>query len=661
MNIPIEILISVFASVTFGGVFSVVMISKPLNNMKRTFIVYLAAMFLWSVSSWIIFADVGDITRWFRILSGAAITSMVGLFFFVQTLFAKRLPWAPLVFWYGFFACILAVATPLAVESAYLENGHLIYNFNVSFLLIAGPGYVLTVFSLSELINGYRHTNSERQSVRLRYLITAICVILSVSLVNWTELGKYPIDILANGIAAVLISYAILRHSLLDIQVFVRTGLFYSLITVVTGAIYFLLFSLALMVFETFAGGRLLVVSILVAVVSSLILTPFRERTQDWIDRLFYRTKYDASLMLERLSDTTSTLMEVEEISDIILNEIIETMKLALVAFFVENDIKEVYEMVSHRGVFLDAPFDIRNSHPIVKWLSGNHQILRQSDLSINPVFKSLWGIEKQLIGDRNIELFVPLVAGQDLVGFFALGRKLSDQPYSQEDIRILITAANQTAIAVKNAQLFNQLQETFVETVVTLANAIDVRDTYTSDHSQRIAGLAIETAKAMELYNGDVQDIYWGGLLHDIGKIGIPDSILMKPGPLDDEEWAVIHTHPDIGADLIMSIKQLSQVAPIIRYSHERYDGNGYPKGLKGEEIPLGARIVAVVDAFSAMMDKRVYKDANTLRETVEELEQNAGTQFDPKVVEIFLQVIESYDEGAGGKILYPPTPEKE
>lgn len=660
MDASVEILISVFASVTFGSVFMVVLVSKPLTNVRRAFIFYLAAMLLWSVSSWVIFAEWGDITYWFRILSGGAVTSMVGLFFFVQNLFARRRPWAPLVFWYGMVASILAVFTPLAVKNAYLEQGHIVYDFNLSFVLMAGPGYILTVFNMFELVQGYRETKSERQRVRLRYLITAIGIILSVSLVNWTELGKYPIDIAANGVAAVLIAYAILRHALLDIRVFMRTGLLYSLITVITGAIYFLLFSFALQVFESYTGERLFAVSIVVAIITSSLLTPLREKTQAWIDRLFNRTRYDASLMMERLSVTTATLMEVDDIADIILEEIITTMKVEHISLFVKYEMQDVFRLVSYRGSPIHSTFDIRANHPIVKWLADNNQVLTLNELSINPVFKSLWGIERQLIGDRKIELFISLFAGQELVGFFAIGQKLSAQPYNQDDVRILVTAANQTAMAVKNARLFNQLQETFVQTVVSLANAIDVRDTYTSDHSQRIARLASETAKAMGCSDDVAQEIYWGGLLHDIGKIGIPDAILLKPGPLDEDEWTVIRKHPDIGADLIQPISQLAHVAPIIRYSHERFDGNGYPQGLTGEEIPIGARIVAVVDAFSAMMDQRVYKNANSLQETILEIKRNSGTQFDPKAVQAFLKVVADYRGENSPGLLYPPAPER-
>ena len=337
--------------------------------------------------------------------------------------------------------------------------------------------------------------------------------------------------------------------------------------------------------------------------------------------------------------------MDVEEITVIILQEIIDTLKVETASFYIKYEPYDAYHLVSHKDSE-NGHYDFRADHPIVDWLSGENRILTTDQLNIDPVFRSLWSRDRKWIEDQKIELFISLVAREELLGFFVIGAKRSGQPFTRDDQRILVTVANQTAIAVKNARLFNELQDTFVQTVVTLANAIDIRDTYTSDHSQRIASLGIETAKIMGCDSDDVQRIYWGSLLHDIGKIGIPDSILLKPGPLDEDEWDTIKQHPDIGATLIQPIKQLANISPIIKHSHEWYDGRGYPDGLKEDEIPLGARIVAVVDAFSAMMDKRVYKDANTLDETIAELKKFAGRQFDPQVVAAFLQVLESGDK---------------
>jgi putative nucleotidyltransferase with HDIG domain len=265
-----------------------------------------------------------------------------------------------------------------------------------------------------------------------------------------------------------------------------------------------------------------------------------------------------------------------------------------------------------------------------------------KDQLIIEPFFKSLWSSEISSIEASKLEMFVPIHDENELLGFFVLTGKHSGMGFTMEDQRILLTVANQTALAVKNARLYNELQETFFQTIVTLANAIDIRDSYTNDHSQRIASLAVETASVLGCSQEQRQQIYWGSLLHDIGKIGIPDSILLKKGPLTEEEWKIIRQHPTIGANIIHPIKQLADISPIIQYSHEWYNGKGYPAGIEGNDIPLGARIVGVVDAFSAMMDKRVYKDANTLDETINELKKCSGIQFDPTVVDAFLKVLE-------------------
>jgi putative nucleotidyltransferase with HDIG domain len=644
MQLNIQTLIPLFATVTYGGVLLVVVFSKTITNLHKVFLWYLASMFIWSVSALIILGLFGNAVVWFRILVAAAILSMISLFYFVQTLLAQRRWWTHLVFWYGILAISVTLFTNLVVENAYIDSGHLVYFYNPLIVLVAGPGYGLNIFSLVELIRGYNRTDSNVQRTRFWYLIVAIGMILTVSVINWTELGKYPIDIAVNGVSALLIAYAILRYSLLDIRFVFRTGLLYSIITGITGVLYYLVITLTLKLFEAYTGWQIATVVILVALIASLLLSPLYQKTQEWVDRIFYRQKYDASLMMQRLSEATATLMDLEKISDLILNEIISTMQLTHASFFTKYERGEVYQLVSRQGLQGSYIDEYRADHPIVEWLSQGSQVLTKHQLSIDPVFKSLWSSERHSIESQGIELFISLVDDHELVGFFAVGAKRSGTPFTLEDQRILVTLANQTTMAIKNARLYNELQDTFVSTVVTLANAIDIRDNYTSDHSQRIAALAVSTARAMGCSSEDVQNIYWGSLLHDIGKIGIPDSILLKAGPLNEEEWAVIKSHPTIGANIIQPIKQLAHIAPIIQYNHEWYDGRGYPAGIAGKDIPLGARIVAVVDAFSAMLDERVYKEASSLEGAIQEIHRCSGTQFDPQVVMAFSQVLESH-----------------
>jgi len=238
----------------------------------------------------------------------------------------------------------------------------------------------------------------------------------------------------------------------------------------------------------------------------------------------------------------------------------------------------------------------------------------------------------------------VPLRVGDEAIGLLALGeaRSVTREPFGADKLRLATAIADQAASALRRARLHEQLEESYIETILALANAMDARDSYTGDHSQRLAAWAEATARELGCTEADIETIRWGALLHDIGKIGVPDRILLKPGPLTDEEREMINRHPEIGAEIVAPVRKLADIAPIIRAHQEKWDGTGYPDGLKGEAIPLRARILAVVDAYGAITDERPYKSARSHEEAVTELKACAGTQFDPQVVEAFLRVLE-------------------
>lgn len=185
-------------------------------------------------------------------------------------------------------------------------------------------------------------------------------------------------------------------------------------------------------------------------------------------------------------------------------------------------------------------------------------------------------------------------------------------------------------------------LRETNVAILSALADAIDARDPHTRKHSDDAAEMATAVAEALGLPGDEVETIRLAAILHDIGKLGIPDRILCKAGPLTPEEREVIQRHPDLGADIVDHIPFLRRVADLIRHHQERYDGSGYPAGLAGEAIPLGSRIVAVVDAYSAMTSDRPYRKALTHEQAIAELRRHAGTQFSPDAVSAFVAMME-------------------
>lgn len=635
-------IISLFATLIYGAILGLVVFTKPHNRLRRVFSFYLLAMALWSISAFLTNSGFGDTLTWFRMMAASPIAMMLAMFYFVQTLFGLRRKWAYLTLIYTILAIVLALFTNLVVRSASLTPaGDLQYELGLASILVAGPGYLLIFVSLADLIRGYGNSQDTNQRIRILYLVIGLSITILSTFLDFTKLGKYPIDLAAMGISAILIAYAILRYQLLDIRVVVRIGLLYSVTTAIFGAIYFLIISLVLNFFALLAGRELLIISILVGALSALVLTPLRDQAQMWVDRLFYREKYNAGLMLQRLSKTTTSLLNLEEITNLILHEIIDTLHIEHGAILIKSNKGGYFRVIAQTGEHQELALGFSADHPIVKWMDQQSKILTKYDLSIIPTFKSLWGEEKEELEKFQAELFIPLTTKGDLVGFIILGPKRSFQPYSQEDQVFLSTLANQTAVAVENARLYDELELAFIQTAVALANAIDMRDTYTSTHSQQIANWAAKTAQQMGCSPEDIKSIYWGGLLHDIGKIGVPDEILKKPTTLNDSEWKIIHLHPKHGAEIISPIKKLAHVAPIIEFSHERYDGQGYPHGIKGEEIPLGARIIAVVDSYSAMIDERPYKKPYLADKAIDELTRNIGKMYDPNAVSAFLSVL--------------------
>jgi putative nucleotidyltransferase with HDIG domain len=208
-----------------------------------------------------------------------------------------------------------------------------------------------------------------------------------------------------------------------------------------------------------------------------------------------------------------------------------------------------------------------------------------------------------------------------------------------------------QVSMAFENAKLLFELQNAkedlllaYDQTIEALSYGLDLRDKETEGHSQRVTELTVKIAEKFGIKGEKLRYVKWGALLHDIGKLGVPDSILLKPGPLTDKEWEIMKKHPEYGYNMLKKVDFLLPALEIPLYHHEKWDGSGYPKGLKGDEIPLPARIFAVVDVWDALTNERPYRPPWSKEKALEYIISQSGKHFDPEVVKVFLEVIREY-----------------
>lgn len=288
--------------------------------------------------------------------------------------------------------------------------------------------------------------------------------------------------------------------------------------------------------------------------------------------------------------------------------------------------------------------------------LSEHPHIARAND-SGGPVFlpdarvAELTDAERGVCDARQLVslLYVPLLLDGEALGTFIVGSSATIHDFTEDDVALCRTLSAQIALAVSNARLYEQAQSAAAElacaydaTLEGWSLALEMRDAETLGHTQRAALLAVEMAADLGVPLADLQHVRRGALLHDIGKMVVPDSVLNKPGPLDDDEWRIMRKHPEYAREFLSRIDYLRPALDIPYCHHERWDGSGYPRGLAGEDIPLAARVFAVIDVFDALTSDRPYRRAWSRGKALDYLREQSGSEFDPGVVDLFMERIE-------------------
>ena len=278
----------------------------------------------------------------------------------------------------------------------------------------------------------------------------------------------------------------------------------------------------------------------------------------------------------------------------------------------------------------------------IAGWVAQNGKPLIVNSPKKDPRFFK--GVDERTEFNTQNIICVPVKVKEKIIGVLEAINKQGRGGFNKKDLSLFTSLADQVAIALDNSRLYQELEEMFFQTTDSLADAIEKRDPYTGGHTQRVTQYSLAIAKYLQLKPLERKWLKIGSVLHDIGKVGIEDQILRKPARLNPEEFDMIKRHCNIGVEIIEHVRQLRESIPGVKSHHEQLDGKGYPDGLKGEEIPVLAKIVAVADTFDAMTTDRPYRKAMEKEAAVKELERCSGTQFDKNVVEAFIQ---AYQKG--------------
>lgn len=366
------------------------------------------------------------------------------------------------------------------------------------------------------------------------------------------------------------------------------------------------------------------------------------------VDSILSEDKFNYQKTLIEASKGMVLITDIQKLLNLIVYIVKRQIGLKSACIFQYDEEQAYFILKSRRGNNRELiGYRIGKGHPLVSYLKNKKDILlrQEEDMNISSELK-------QELERLSCEVCVPSFSKGKLLGFLILGSKLSGEAYTKEETVLLSTLANEVAFAVENAKNFMELErlrederESYFQTVLALARTVDEKDAYTRGHLDEVARYGMEVV--IELTNSkdvkiDMEELNTALLLHDIGKIGVPDGLLHKNGNLTPEEWEIMKQHPVIGARIIEPVTKLENVGRIIRYHQEKFDGSGYPEGKKGDEIPLESRIIAVVDAYHAMISDRPYRKAMAPEVALEEIKKNSGTQFDPLVVEAFVRAWE-------------------
>jgi len=347
--------------------------------------------------------------------------------------------------------------------------------------------------------------------------------------------------------------------------------------------------------------------------------------------------KFSEMTALYETVKITDSFLDIEDVLSSVFNNIVKTLKAEIGFLMLFDPGEEVLTIKRAHGLTKEVikGTRIKMGESIAEMVaqSGEPMIIRRGTDAL------------QNKGRKRYEyincICALLKTKKRLIGIINLNRKRDSEPFTEDDLNLLSTMAHEAATAIENVSLYRDLREGYLSIVHSMISALEVKDPYIKGHSDAVARYAVAIAKRLNISPQGIETIEMAALLHDIGKIGIHEDILNKPGKLDEEDWKDMEKHPEIGLKILNGVNFPWDIRSVIYHHHERYDGKGYPAGIKGKEIPLGARIIAVADSYDSITSERAYRKGLSKKAAIKELERVAGAQLDPEIVGVFVEML--------------------
>lgn len=587
-------IISILALIFYATLFWIVVSQNNEKKISRYFGFYLITMTLWSFGSFMIFVEPqsSNTLFWNRFMIVGSTAMPVAFFNFVLVFLNRQSPrWT----WFGILAYLVLQAANifgLVITDSKVINNQLHITFGPAVTLSSVEWVFFIGFSTFSLIQEYRRSADQLRRLRIKYLILVLGIIFAGSLTNLTPLQYYPVDITFNVVCALFIAYAIFYRQLLDTNEVIRKGLIYTIPTLIIGTSYFLIIYLVINLVNLYSGPYIFILSFAAAVLAALILRPVHEKTQLWIDRLFYREKYDTNLMMNRLVMTANSVLALDKLTQLILSEVVSTLHIQNACFFLKHGENGDFHLMAQTGLAVNG-LKLRNQHPLIDYFTGDMSILSLTELDILPHFHALWKEEREELDKITAELFIPLKSKGRLIGIFAVGPKRSGLPYSRTDQLTLVTLGNQMAAAIENALIYESESrhrkeaETLQSALLHLSSDVDLELVLDTILGNLASVIAYDSACVYLLEKDYIVGVAEKGLSH-------PEKILGCDFPIADDR-------------LLLEIQQSRRpyLVPDVENCYDFKDYGGTEKVRSWMGVPLISR--GTVIGFLTLYSKTI------------------------------------------------------